>query len=381
MNIRCTLYGLALVSLFISDFSYGEARLSREKIDGWLEKLGGSNTYDSSKAIDWGILPGPFYTPELGAGLGVAVIGLYRPDNNDHTSQISSLSLNGFASSTGAFGFTFDNYNFFADDQWRFFLSGTLNNVPTYYWGTGYQAGKTDDRKEKYHSQELHLQPRVLYRVADSTYLGAGWNFSSLHAKDPDNGAKKLFAAENDGRSILSSGVSAYFSYDTRDFLPNAHQGHVLDITYTHFSPALGSDRRFNTVDLQYSTYYQLDEKSVLAFDSYGRFTDGQVPWNMLSMLGNSHRMRGYYEGRYRDKNVISTQLEYRHKLDWRHGFVLWAGAGTLSHYAKDIGSENWLPTVGAGYRFEFKPKMNVRLDFGIGKKSNGFYFQVGEAF
>jgi hypothetical protein len=33
-----------------------------------------------------------------------------------------------------------------------------------------------------------------------------------------------------------------------------------------------------------------------------------------------------------------------------------------------------WLP-------FEFKPRVNIRLDYGIGKGSSGFYFQVGEAF
>ncbi|ELV0770718.1 hypothetical protein SFF50_003939 [Salmonella enterica] len=40
-----------------------------------------------------------------------------------------------------------------------------------------------------------------------------------------------------------------------------------------------------------------------------------------------------------------------------------------------------WLPSAGVGYRFEFKPRVNVRLDYGVGKGSSGFYFQVGEAF
>lgn len=57
------------------------------------------------------------------------------------------------------------------------------------------------------------------------------------------------------------------------------------------------------------------------------------------------------------------------------------AGGGTLSDQARDLGKGHWLPSIGIGYRFEFKPRMNVRLDFGIGKESTGFYFQVGEAF
>ncbi len=54
--------------------------LSREKIDGWLQHLGASDKFDASKGIDWGVMPGPFYTPELGLGIGTAVVGLYRPD-------------------------------------------------------------------------------------------------------------------------------------------------------------------------------------------------------------------------------------------------------------------------------------------------------------
>ena len=53
--------------------------LSREKIDGWLQHLGASDKFDASKGIDWGVMPGPFYTPELGLGIGTAVVGLYRP--------------------------------------------------------------------------------------------------------------------------------------------------------------------------------------------------------------------------------------------------------------------------------------------------------------
>lgn len=49
-----------------------------------------------------------------------------------------------------------------------------------------------------------------------------------------------------------------------------------------------------------------------------------------------------------------------------------------LLHHLDD---GRWLPSAGVGYRFEFKPRVNVRLDYGVGKGSSGFYFQVGEAF
>lgn len=134
---------LALVSLFILFPAKADILPDRQQIDGWLNNLGGENSFDDSKPIDWGVLPGPFYTPEMGIGIGTALVGLYRIDKEDKQTQPSSIGLSGFASSTGAFGLNFTNYNFIDNDQWRLFISGTINNIPTYYWGKGYSAGKT----------------------------------------------------------------------------------------------------------------------------------------------------------------------------------------------------------------------------------------------
>ncbi len=53
----------------------------------------------------------------------------------------------------------------------------------------------------------------------------------------------------------------------------------------------------------------------MLAREADGAFTRGEVPWSMMPLLGSDERMRGYYQRRYRDKNVVSGQLEYRRQL------------------------------------------------------------------
>ncbi len=40
----------------------------------------------------------------------------------------------------------------------------------------------------------------------------------------------------------------------------------------------------------------------MLAWEADGTFTQGDVPWSMMPLLGSDERMRGYYQGRYRDK-------------------------------------------------------------------------------
>lgn len=355
--------------------------LSQEHIDDWLKNLGASDQFDASKGIDWGVMPGPFYTPELGLGIGTAMVGMYRPDPADTVSQNSALTLSGYASSTGAFGISVKNYAFFADDLWRIFVEGSLANTPTYYWGQGFTAADNDGGKEKYTAQVLTLRPTVYRQLVDNMYLGVGWSLAAQNADETDRDDLPKIESTPQGPSVFSSGFSIDVNWDDRDFVPNPRQGQYADLRYTHYAPGLGSDTRFDEWHLHYSRYTALSDKSVLAWESDGVFTHGDVPWSMLPLLGSDERMRGYYQGRYRDKNVLSTQLEYRRQLTWRHGIVAWVGAGTMGPSVDSLNDGRWLPTAGVGYRFEFKPRVNIRLDYGIGKGSSGFYFQVGEAF
>lgn len=359
----------------------GQAALlpTRAQVDKWLEHLGGDDRFDPDKGIDWGVLPGPFFNPELGLGIGAAVAGLYRPDPTDKVSQNSSLTLSGYLSSTGAFGLGIRNYSFFDDDRWRVFVNAGISDTPTYYWGQGFRAGADDDGRQQYTAQSLRLQPEVLYRLAAQTYVGVGWSLLVMHAADVE--ATDRLAQIRDGRTVSSSGPSISLQYDSRDFVPNPRRGMLARLRYTTYMPETGSDTRFENLMTRFSTYHALDEQRVLAWEIDGEFTQGDVPWNMLPSLGSDQRMRGYYQGRYIDRNLISTQLEYRQKLSWRHGVVAWAGAGTMGPNVRDLGRSRWLPTFGVGYRFAFKPGINIRLDYGIGRSSSGFYFQVGEAF
>ncbi|WP_446717724.1 BamA/TamA family outer membrane protein [Erwinia sp. OLCASP19] len=372
---------MALSGLFACNSNAHSLLPDRVQIDRWLRPLGASDKFDATKRIDWGLMPGPFYTPELGLGLGIAAVGIYRPDASDSTSQNSTMTLSGYVSSTGALGLNFNNYTFYAGDRWRFFLDGTLNNTPAYFWGQGFAAGDDNPDKQKYRAQALALKPVIYRRLTRFTYLGIGWSLDMLHAANSGDNRYHRIEQPPQGASSLSSGASAELSWDNRDFVPNPRSGQQARIRYTHYAPETGSDTRFEALNLHYSHYHPLTDSSVLAWELYGEFTQGQVPWNMLAQLGNSHRMRGYYAGRYRDKNVISGQLELRKKLSWRHGIVAWLGAGTMSPSFHQLNNGRWLPSTGVGYRFEFKPRMNIRLDYGIGKSSSGFYFQVGEAF
>lgn len=63
------------------------------------------------------------------------------------------------------------------------------------------------------------------------------------------------------------------------------------------------------------------------------------------------------------------------------HGIAVWGGAGNVFSNFKHFKWNETLPTYGLGYRWEFKKRVNIRLDYGFGKGQSAFYFNINEAF
>jgi hypothetical protein len=77
----------------------------------------------------------------------------------------------------------------------------------------------------------------------------------------------------------------------------------------------------------------------------------------------------------------VSAQLELRQHLVDRFGCVVWGGTGTVFPALNQIRWSDMLPTYGLGLRWEFKHNVNIRIDYGFGKQTGGFVFNINEAF
>jgi outer membrane protein assembly factor BamA len=99
--------------------------------------------------------------------------------------------------------------------------------------------------------------------------------------------------------------------------------------------------------------------------------------------MGGANIMRGYYAGRFRDKNQGVFQAEYRVPVAGRIGVVGFAGIGNVGPAFKDIDFQYLKYSYGGGVRIALNKveKLNLRLDYGLGEHSKGFYLQLGEAF
>ena len=74
-------------------------------------------------------------------------------------------------------------------------------------------------------------------------------------------------------------------------------------------------------------------------------------------------------------------QIELRQHIKGRHGAVAWVGLANVFPSFNDIAWRKTLPNAGIGYRWEFKKRINIRIDYGLTKNGSGFIFNINEAF
>jgi hypothetical protein len=166
----------------------------------------------------------------------------------------------------------------------------------------------------------------------------------------------------------------------------NAWEGTFVEVSATFFGSYLGSQNTYQVYDLDLRKYVRINRPGrTLALQIRGRFGYNDVPYGEMSQLGTPFDLRGYTWGRYRDNSMLFALAEYRHMFLRNngeispHGLVVWTGAGSVGETAAYF--NNWLPCFGIGYRLTVQPRMNLRIDFGFGTESQGFYFNFNEAF
>lgn len=370
-------YSLALTALLSSSSAFAMQQDESSLMDDILAKLGSSETVDESKLIDWGVLPGPFVNPEQGFGIGVAAVGLYTPYDWQKGDPYSTVTVTSYGSTSGSYGLGLNNRTYLKNDKVRLLGEAWISHTPGYYWGIGSQAAENENNKVQYEGQRLQLSPKIAVEVAPNTYAKLGWQWQSFSKVDGIDGD----ILPSEVADATSSGVLVGMEYDTRDFEPSPMRGQFLDIEWIANRDSLGSDEDYDNLVANYRVYQQWSDTTIIAMEVYSQSIFGDAPWFDYAQLGDDQRMRGYYQGQYRDKHQLSTQVEIRHTIAGRHGVVGWLGAGNIAPTYHDLFKSSWLPTVGVGYRFAFKARINVRVDLGVGKDSTGFYFQINEAF
>ena len=175
--------------------------------------------------------------------------------------------------------------------------------------------------------------------------------------------------------------VGAMINYDTRDNLTAPKRGVNLSLKQRYYGKWMGNTYAFSSTELVAAWYTGVWKDCTMALQYHTKITYGNTPWGLLASMGGSRNMRGYYEGRYRDKGEMDFTAELRQRVYKRIGVVAWGGVGEVFPRLSAINIHHLLPNYGFGLRWEFKKNVNVRFDMGFGKNQSSFVFNINEAF
>lgn len=209
-------------------------------------------------------------------------------------------------------------------------------------------------------------------------------------------GYHKLYSYEDDGPladyvadnrpSGFFSGLGVEFSRDSRDKSLYPSTGALTTLSLICFNEAFSSDYNFTNLIFDHRQYHSLPLDSVLAWQFHlNTILTGTPPLPYLPALGSQNLMRGYPQGRYRDKTYVAGQVEWRVPVWWRFGAVLFAGVGTVQNSLADYLFSDLKFAAGAGLRITLSKKNNInfRFDFGMSAERPylKLYFNILEAF
>jgi outer membrane protein assembly factor BamA len=224
-----------------------------------------------------------------------------------------------------------------------------------------------------------------VYRNVFSNSLSVGVRYDFQKSDvNPINQGLLDVGGYNGAHGSTQSSLGIGGRYDSRDYKLSATKGWYIDASGMWAEDWIGATYSDQFLVLDVRKYIPVSaKKDIIAVQVYSELHSGDVPFNLMSLLGGSERMRGYREGIYRDKQMLVYQLEYRSRIYFKYfAFALFANMGGIGNDFQEVNA-NYRYTVGGGLRYTPMPKerMFFRFDYAVGDHSQGFYIALGEAF
>ena len=314
---------------------------------------------------------------------GVATSATFHLSKNDTVTRTSNMQGIALYSLKKQTVLALNGAEYFKKEHFILNEQISYSYFPDNFWGIGNNT--PDSAVEDYSFKQYYVYLHLMRHLGKRCYIGLLYELQNVMQVDyTPNG---IFDKENvAGRKpYLISGAGLSFTYDTRTEAFSPDKGTFAQFYFNHFGKLTGSDYDYTNIVLDYRKFFRLYKQQVLALQGYFFGNVGsEVPIRSLASFGGNNSMRGYYDGRYRDKNQLVFQGEYRMPVYKKWGIVVFGSTGDVSNTFTNYSLNDLKYSYGAGIRFAIskKEKLNLRLDYGIGQgNNNGLYFQLGEAF
>jgi hypothetical protein len=231
----------------------------------------------------------------------------------------------------------------------------------------------------------------VLTKIKNELYAGLGVQYDNhWKIKEKDPPANTDFEKYGVSRSSISSGLALNVLYNTRRNILNPEGGTVyMNAIVRQNVGWLGSNSNWSSAIIDLRKYISVGNNgNVLAFWNYDWLTlNGNPPYldlpsNGWDTYGNTGR--GYAQNRYRGKNMLYAEGEFRFGITRNKliGATVFANAASYTNLQNKF--DGITPGAGVGLRVMFNKfsQTHVAIDYAVGKGgSRGIFLNLGEFF
>jgi hypothetical protein len=388
---------LALLCHVLSVRAQDSANMQTDLVDvgrKWLKKTSELRMDTSQRKtgkLHISALPVVGYTLQTGfAGVLSSNFAFYTSDrpNANLSSVLTSFTYSQYEQiifPIQADLWTKDNkYNIITD--WRFL------KYPSFTYGLG--GNTSADTGYSIDYSYIRLHQAILKTIGKDLYVGLGYDldyFWNIREINPPAGKATDFETYGLTKTETASGISAHFLYDSRRNQINPENGGYASVTYRPNFTFMGSNNDWQSLlfDLRRYIRFPGTTHNVLALWSYDWFTTGgDPPYLLLPSTGwdaYNNTARGYIQGRFRSKNMLYFESEYRFAITANGllGGVVFANAQSFTEPVSGQ-FETLIPGYGGGIRISLNKfsRTNLCVDYGWGQKgSGGFFVNLGEVF
>jgi outer membrane protein assembly factor BamA len=329
----------------------------------------------------WAGLPIFTYSPETQLGLGVFGTHFFRTGPDVEDARPSSLSIVGLYTWRNQLITELIPELYWNEDRSHLWSRLDYRDYPNRLWPVGPSA--SEDSEESYSEQRVRWQGRIGQALRGSLFIYGHFELlhMSLRDREPDGllDRGELPGAEGGFSMAFGPGLA----WDSRDHALAPHTGAFYDIVLMSSQPSLGSSYEFTTMIFDLRQYFPIRARHTFAANVYIAVQDGEAPFYQLPQLGGAELLRGYFEGRFRDKTLLLAQAEYRFPIVWRIGGTAFGGLGNVAPSFREFGATAPKWSAGAGVRLMLNrdEQLNLRADLGFGRSTHGFYVGIGEVF
>lgn len=323
------------------------------------------------------VLPVPAigYSPETKTYVGL--VTLFTFNAPDSLTRSSNAKLEFVYTWNKQMIFESDWNYFFPGEKW--FTKGRLlyySKYPDLYYGIGFDS--PSEGELSFESNRLIFDADLFRNIKNKLFIGAGINYTAY--KNIKSLTDSLFYPELKDENDF--GIKITFLKDSRNNILSPSKGDYLEVSNS-FNSATSFYSKFS-FDYRYYFGFGKTKSNILASRFYHSTVFGTPPFYDYPMIGGNKYTRGYYLGRFRDKNISTLQIELRNHLFWRIGMATFGGISMVYKNLNGIENESFKPNAGLGLRFlvDKTEGTNLRIDYAVGAQNqSGFYISFGESF